>query len=223
MGILQRFTDIIRSNINSLLDTAEDPAKMIDQTLADLREDLAEVKLETANVMADEKAAKRNLDECNETIQKYQKAAENALKAGNEGDARKLIARMQNYQATLPTLQETYDLAKGNSEKMRQMYDKLSSDIEALEARKDAIKGKVAAAKAQKRMNQMTSGGVKSTASLAAFDRMEQKADKLLDSAMAEAELDDGSHGTKDLVDKYASDSSSVDDELAAMKAKLGL
>ena len=48
MGILTRFTDIMKSNINALLDKCEDPAKMIDQTLRDLREDLAEVKKETA-------------------------------------------------------------------------------------------------------------------------------------------------------------------------------
>ena len=46
MGILTRFTDIMKSNINALLDKCEDPAKMIDQTLRDLREDLAEVKKE---------------------------------------------------------------------------------------------------------------------------------------------------------------------------------
>ena len=46
MGIISRFTDIMKSNINALLDKCEDPAKMIDQTLRDLREDLAEVKKE---------------------------------------------------------------------------------------------------------------------------------------------------------------------------------
>lgn len=55
MGILTRFTDIMKSNINALLDKCEDPAKMIDQTLRDLREDLAEVKKETANIIADAK------------------------------------------------------------------------------------------------------------------------------------------------------------------------
>ena len=52
MGILERFTDIIKANINDLLDRAEDPAKMIDQYLRDLTENLAEVKKETAGVMA---------------------------------------------------------------------------------------------------------------------------------------------------------------------------
>ena len=65
MGILQRFKDIMASNINALLDKAEDPEKMIDQTLRNLTKDLAEVKKETAAVMADEQRCKRELDEVN--------------------------------------------------------------------------------------------------------------------------------------------------------------
>ena len=70
MGILERFTDIIKANINDLLDKAEDPAKMIDQYLRDMTEDLAEVKRETANVMAEESRAKRMLDDNAKEIEK---------------------------------------------------------------------------------------------------------------------------------------------------------
>ena len=83
MGILTRFTDIMKSNINALLDKCEDPAKMIDQTLRDLREDLAEVKKETANIIADAKSADRQVKECVEEITKYTTAAQNALKNNN--------------------------------------------------------------------------------------------------------------------------------------------
>ena len=64
MGILSRFGDIMKANINDLLDKCEDPEKMIDQSLRDLNQNLAEVKKETAGVMADEKRAKRDLDDC---------------------------------------------------------------------------------------------------------------------------------------------------------------
>ena len=63
MAILERFTDIIKANINELLDKCEDPAKMIDQYLRDMTEDLAEVQKETAAVMAEETRAKRMLDD----------------------------------------------------------------------------------------------------------------------------------------------------------------
>ena len=84
MGILQRFSDIMRSNINAALDKCEDPAKMVDQILLDLRKNLAEVKKETAGVMAVEKNAARLVEECKGNISKYTNAAQNALRAGNE-------------------------------------------------------------------------------------------------------------------------------------------
>ena len=62
MGILSRFGDIISANINDLLDKAEDPAKMVDQYLRDMMEDLAEVKQEAAGVMAEESRTKRLVD-----------------------------------------------------------------------------------------------------------------------------------------------------------------
>ena len=61
MSILSRFKEIIASNLNAMLDKAEDPQKMIEQYLKELTGDLAEVKRETASVMADEAKAKRNL------------------------------------------------------------------------------------------------------------------------------------------------------------------
>ena len=225
MGILQRFKDIMESNVNALLDKCEDPAKMVDQTLVNLRKDFAQVKKETANVIADEKAAQRRLDECNANIARYQTAAQNALKAGNEDDARELIARKQVFEANLIDLQKTYDMAHANAVKMKQLHDKLSGDITSLENRKDTIKAKVSAAKAQEHMNKVVSGSAKSEASISTFERMEAKADKMLDSAMAEAELNENADTADNLADKYTSGSSnvSVDDELASMKAKLGL
>lgn len=223
MGILKRFTDVMRSNINALLDKCEDPEKMIEQTLLDLRRDLAEVKKETANVLADEKAAKRRLEECQKNIDKYTAAAQNALRAGNEGDARKLITEKQQLEGNLQSLSAAYDLAHANADKMRQMHDKLSADIQALEARKDAVKGKVAAAKAQQRMNDVIAGVGDGSDSIAAFERMEEKADKMLDAAMAEAELNEGAKKDEDLLRRYANNPASVDDELAAMKKELGL
>lgn len=223
MGVLKRFADIMSSNINALLDKCEDPAKMVDQTLLKLRKDLAAVRTETAAVMADEKNAKRKLDECKEDIQKAQTAAQNALRAGAEDDARIILSRKQKLEANLSSLQSTYDTSHSNAVKMRQMHDKLTQDIEDLESRKSAIKAKVSAAKAQEHMNKMVSG-VDTSASLAAFDRMEAKANKMLDAAEAEAELSSGTDTASDLVDAYSSGShTAVDDELARMKAEMGL
>lgn len=225
MGIISRFTEIMKSNINAQLDKCEDPSKMIDQTLRELKENFAEVKKETAGVMAAEKEANRAVQECEEQIRKYNRAAENALRAGNEEDARTILARKQPFMDNLVNLKKTQAVAKENSDKMRQMYNKLANDIQMLETKRNGIKATVAAAKTQEKMNKISSGSKRSMASLETFDRMEDKANRMLDSAMAEAELSADMDAGNDLVNKYVSgeSSSTVDDELAAMKAKLGL
>lgn len=224
MGIISRFADIMKSNMNALLDKCEDPGKMVDQTLRDLREDLAQVKKETAGVMADAKNANRKVEECQAQIDKYSKAAQNAVLAGNDGDARTLIAKKQTFEEQLVTLKQNAELNNANAEKMRQMHDKLVNDIDSLEARKDTIKATTATAKAQERINKMQDGGKRAAASMDTFARMEAKANKALDEAMAHAELNEDINSASDLADKYAggAGATSVDDELAALKASLG-
>lgn len=224
MSILSRFGDIMAANINALLDKAEDPAKMVDQTLRNLRENLADVKKETKAVMADELNAKRRLDECQAEIARYTNAATNAVKAGQDNDARILLEKKQSLSAKLTDLQQTYDLAHANATKMRQMHDKLVNDIAELETRKDTIKAKINVAKAQERINKVTDAAGDASDNLAAFDRMEDKADRLLDEAMAHADLNEGPKDkAADLAAKYGGGSSnmSVEDELAAIKASM--
>lgn len=100
-----------------------------------------------------------------------------------------------------------------------------ANDIQMLETKRNGIKATVAAAKTQEKMNKISSGSKRSIASLETFDRMEDKANRMLDSAMAEAELSADMDAENDLVNKYVSggSSSTVDDELAAMKTKLGI
>ena len=226
MGILQRFGDIMSANINALLDKCEDPAKMVDQCLRDLEKDLGKVKAETASVMAEETRAKRELDEVNAEMKKYEEYAKKAILAGNEDDAKKFLEKKNSLASTQASLQQTYDIASANAAKMRQMHDKISKDIVDLNARKDAIKAKVAVAKTQEKMNKMTSKIGSATNSMNAFDRMEEKANKMLDAANAMAELNAQPRDeVDDLAAKYdtVGTDSTVDDELAALKAQMGL
>ena len=228
-GIMKRFKDIMSANINALLDKAEDPEKMIDQYLRDMESDLGKVKAETAAVMAEATRTKRELDECDAEIEKMQKYAEKALTAGNEDDARKFLEKKVQLAKTRETLKQVADNAAANAEKMREMHDKLTKDIASLNDRKASIKAKVAAAKAQQKMNDLTAkvGNMNLTDGMSAFDRMEAKADKMLDEANAMAELNAPSaeaESMEELQRKYDSDGSAdVDDELAALKKKMGL
>ena len=227
-GILTRFKDIMSSNINALLDKAEDPSKMIDQYLRNLESDLGKVKAETASVMADEKRAKRELDECNEQINKMQKYAEKALIAGNESDAKLFLERKNQLSKNQQSLQQSYNIASDNAAKMRSMHDKLVKDIGELNARRDQLKAKLAVAKTQEKLNQIGSSVNGAKGSLSAFDKMEDKINKQLDEANAMAELNYSKEedNIEDLMSKYddnKEDNSEIDDELQALKNKLGL
>lgn len=225
MGILKRFKDIMASNINALLDKAEDPEKMIDQCMRDLQEDLRNVKSETATIMAEEQRCKRQLEECDAEIAKMQTYAEKALLAGNEADAMKFLEKKNQLVQKQVPLQQAYDAAAANSAKMKQLHDKLTKDMMELNSRRDAIKAKVQVAKTQEKMNKMMGSVADSTNSMAAFDRMEAKADAMLDKANAMSELNQaGEDSVEDLASKYdAAPSADLQDEMAALKAKMGL
>ena len=222
MGILTRFKDIMASNINALLDKAEDPEKMIDQCLRNLNSDLGKVKSETATIMAEEQRAKRVLDECNAEINKMQAYAIKALEVNNEEDARKFLAEKASLTSKQAGYQEAYDLAHANATHMREMHDKLVSDINELESRREMIKGKLAVAKTQERLNKMSSNVTSANDSISSFNKYEEMANKALDKANAMAELNKtSSDSIKDLTEKY-SDTVDIDNELEALKASLG-
>lgn len=191
MGILSRFRDIMKMNVNALLDKVEDPEKTIDDYMQNLNIDLGRVKAETASVLADEKRTKRALDECRAEIKKLQHYAMKAVEAGNDEEARKFLERKVKQAEKLEQLQAFYDVASSNAENMQQMQDKLASDMDQLEVRRIKLKGKIAAAKVQQSLNAM--GGQDSM-----FEAMEEKVNRAYDEAMAIAEL---RAGTKDDLD----------------------
>ena len=226
MGIITRFKDIMTANMNALLDKAEDPEKMIDQYLRNLESDFAKVKAETASVMAEEKSAKRKLDECNEEIARMGEYAKKAVAAGNDNDARQFLTKKGELTEKQAVLAKNYELAQANAEKMKQMHDKLEADIAAMKSKRDMLKAKVKVAETQKKINEMGSGLESAGNNAAAFERMEEKVNKMLDEADAVGELNQSSSKSDidDLASKYddAKNTTAVDDELAALKAQMG-
>ena len=226
MSMLQRFKDIMSSNINALLDKAEDPEKMIDQMIRNLQSDLGKVKSETATVMAEEARLNRQLTELKAEEEKMITYAKKALQAGSDDDAKLFLEKKNSIQNKASEVETRLISARQNSQNMKAMHDKLSSQVADLNARKNEIKAKIQQAKLQEKMNTMTSS-VTGAASISKFDEIEAKANAMLDKANAMQELNqvnDG--GIDDLMAKYDSttdNTSSVDDELAALKDSLGL
>lgn len=226
MSILDRFSTIVKANINELLDKCEDPSAMIDQYLRDLRENLAEVKKETAGIMAEEHRCKRMVMDNAAEIKKYTDLAKKAVEAGNDGDAKTFLSKKLELEGKAASLNDTYALAKANADKMRQMHDKLVRDISSLESRRSTTKAKMAVAKTQERVNEIYTSSTKASGTMDAFEKMEQKADRMLDEAAAEAELNTPAPDeAAELEKKYMAGVSSgaVEDALAKLKTEMGL
>lgn len=175
--------------------------------------------------MAEETRTKRLVDANQAELAKYGDYAQKALKAGNEDDARIFIAKKQEWENIGVELTTAYAAAHENAVKMRQMHDKLASDIEVLKSRREMIKAKVAVAKTQETLNDANTSIGKTQGAMSAFNRMEDKASQMLDEANATAELNAApADPAKKLEEKYAEKSSpSVDEELTRMKSELGM
>ena len=182
-------------------------------------------KEETAGVMAEEKRCQRLVDDNEAEAKRMEGLAKKALSAGNEDDARVFLAKKQQLEANGEELKKAADAAHANADKMRQMHDKLVSDIEQLKARRESIKAKSAVAKTQTMVNELASGTDKAAGAIDAFNRMETKVDKQLDTAESLAELNEKPDDVETLEAKYAgiADSAAVDEELAKLKAEMGL
>ena len=155
--------------------------------------------------------------------------AEKALLSGNEADARTFLEKKGELNTKLTSLQQTYDIAKENSTKMREMHDKLIKDISQLNARRDELKAKMAVVNTQEKLNKMGSSVNGAIGNMSKFDEMEAKINKKLDTANAMAELNSSKkeENIDDLMAKYdeptSSSNSAIDDELSELKSKLGL
>lgn len=225
MAILDRFQEIISSNINSLLDRMEDPEKMIDQYLRNMMDDLAEVKRNTASVIAEETRAKRLVDENEAEVIKYTDYAKKALSASNEDDARIFLSKKQELEDVGTGLAKSFATAHENASKMRQMHDKLATDIEKLKGRRAMIKAQLSVAETQEKLNDVSNSLGKSKGAMNSFQRMEEKATRNLDEANAMSELNaEPADEVTELEEKYASPgSAAVEEELSRLKDELGL
>ncbi len=220
MGILSRFTDIMKANVNSVLEKAEDKNadKLLRKYIQDAKDDLANARSETAAVIAEEMSCARRLADCDEQIEKYERYAMAAVKAGNDSDARKFLTYKSEASTKREGIARDYESAKQNSEKMRQMTAKLAEDIRDAEQKMAELDAKLSLAKAQEKRSQLAG---QMGDGLDGFDSLLDKVQKRIDAADAALSLQDADREKKDLEEKYACEnfkSSSVDDELARLK-----
>ena len=199
--------------------------KLLNQYLRDAREDYAQVRNETASVIAEETAAKRRLDELNDQMTRYERYAQAAVQAGNDADALKFLEAKGQLQPKKKDAEAAYAQAQANSERMRQMTQKLLTDIQEAESKIGELKAKLRIAESKEKMQQLTEkigGG----SALGNFDSLADSIQKRIDAADAKEALDAEFAGDRELDDlekKYAGTDGgpSAQKELDALKARM--
>ena len=219
MSILERFSTIMKANINALLDKCEDPAKMIDQYLIDLKESLVEVKKETAGVMAVEKQCVRQYDENEEEIERFRNIAKKAVDAKNDEDAKVFIKKYKELEEKREALENNKKAAVDNASHIRNMHDKLVEDIQTLEGRKAQIKSTMTVAKTTERLNKLGDPLSRVSSVGDKFIDMQEKANRMLDEAQAKSELSAPVVSKADsLAKKYGAADADIEAELNRLK-----
>ena len=230
MGILSRFADIMSANINSLLSKAEsnNAEKLLEKYLKDAKDNIAQVKAETAAIIAEETGLARKLADNEAICKKYESYAIAAVKSGNDDDAKKFLTYKSHVESEREALASQYEQAKSNSERMRQLLKKLTEDVRAAEDKLVELRQKLTVAKQQEKMNQLNQKFANDPLSNA--DSLLEAVQKRVDAADAAAalnkELSKEACEVADLAKKYNLTTqeckvSKVEDQLAMLKASL--
>lgn len=218
MGLLDRLGRVVRANLNSLVSQAEDPEKILEQTVQEMQEDVIRLRQAVAQAIATQKRTERQCSQAQASAEEWYRRAQLALQKGDEPVAREALERRQTYQQTAETLQA--QIAQQNSivKKLKDNMRELEAKLADAKTRKEMYIVRARSAEASRRLNEMLSTSSRHN-SAAAFERMEEKVLQMEAQAEAVAELNVGS----DLDKRFRALESghTVDEELATLKAQL--
>lgn len=217
MGIFSRFTDIINANINSILDKAEDPEKMVRLIIQEMEETLVEVRTQSAKLIADKKELGRKVDRMNKEAADWEAKAEVALSKSREDLARAALKEKTNTQEEAASMESDLVQIEHNLEKLSEDIGALQSKLVDAKTRQKALILRGKTAKSRMGVKRQLHD-VDIDAAMNKFDHYERKID------MLEGEVESFDLGRKNLADEIAELESDekVDEELAKLKARLG-
>ncbi|MEB3826735.1 PspA/IM30 family protein [Phormidium sp. CCY1219] len=217
MGLFDRISRVVKANLNDMVSKAEDPEKVLEQSIIDMQEDLVQLRQAVASAIANQKRTQKQYEQANNEANTWQQRAQLALQKGDENLAREALVRKKSHSDTAATLKEQLDGQINQVENLKRNLIGLESKISEAKTKKNMLKARAQAAKANEQL-QSTLGSINTGGSMAAFERMEEKVLQMEARSQAAAEI-----GGSSLDDQFAQleAGSDVDDELSAMKAQL--
>jgi phage shock protein A len=217
MGLLDRIGMVVKSNVNAMVTSAEDPEKILEQTIIDMQEDMVQLRQAVAQSMAALKRQEQQYNQASTQAQEWERRAMLALQKGDENLAREALSRKKTHADTSASLKASLDQQTGQVDNLKRNLIALEGKISEAKTKKEMLKARMQSAKAQENLNNML-GKVNTNSAAATFDRMEERVLMAEAKAGAAAEL-----GMDNLESQFAQleSGSGVDDELAALKAKM--
>jgi phage shock protein A len=221
MGIMDRMATVIKSNLNHLINKAEDPEKMLDQILIQLRQQLVEAKREVAVAIADEKRLAAQLEAELEQVREWERRATMAVQKGEDDLAREALRRKADHEQIAIGYKKQWDAQQASTENLKNALRALSQKIEEAGRKKNLLVARQKRAEAQKHIHEVMTG-LTDTSAFESFDRMTAKVEQIEAQADAAVELSQELSGdTMEQRFRALESSTDVEQELHALKAKV--
>ncbi len=224
MSIFQKISTLFRSNINDLIARAENPEKMLNQIILDMRDQLAKAKREVAAAIADERKLRAQLDDEEKQARDWERRAMLAVREGRDDLAKQALLRHQEHADRAASLDQTWQAQSTETEKLKASLKQLNDRIEEAKRKRNLLIAKQKRAQAQKRIHE-TMSGLSDSSAFDAFNRMAEKIEESERRSLAAAEVSEALRGDtlEDEFKQLESGDAGMDARLLALKREMGL
>lgn len=220
MGILERISDLIKANINEMLDKAEDPEKMLNQLIRDMEDGYREAREQVINAMADQKRLEKKFLANLNLAKEWEHKAKVAVESSNEDLARKALKRAQDYEELSNDLKLALDKQEDSVADLRVQLAALQAKIEEAKQKRGVLVARHRRLKAEQKIRESASGLKATDEAFAAFQRMEERIELEEARMEASAELDEEAEAAEARL-AQAEAELQIEERLAALKARL--
>jgi phage shock protein A len=226
MGIFDRLSTLLKSNINDLISSAENPEKMLNQIIVDMRAQLVKAKQQVAAAIADEKRLRDQADAELRQAQDWENRAVLAVREGRDDLAKQALVRQNEHMTHGQSLEQTWQTHREETEKLKNALRDLNDKIEEAKRKKNLLIARQRRAQAQKRIAE-TMSSLSEKSAFEAFARMEERIDQSERQIRASAEIDEeftGDRLAKDFKQlEKASGANDADFRLLQLKQQMGM
>jgi phage shock protein A len=222
MGIWDRLSTLLRSNINDLISRAENPEKMLNQLIVDMRTQLAKAKQQVASAIADEKRLAAQAEQEKKLAEEWEKRAELAVREGRDDLAKQALLRYNEHVQGAVQLQDTWVKHREETEKLKASLRQLNDKIEEAKRKKNILIARAKRAEAHKRI-QETMSSMSDKSAFETFERMTEQIEHEERKLIAAAEVNEDLSGDSLMQQFQSLEKADADQQLLALKQRMGL